>query len=502
MSPANDRLVSLFDAVLNQRADDDQVRQLDALLAEDTQVVQSYVLYSQQEVDLRHTLKTGCIHSSRRRDVVSPPMLCRTETRNVVSKSVRLITAFFGCTAALLMFAGLVHYLALPLDTPTQTNPAHTETVLTASEESLKPPAPVAVLAAVSDAVWQGPKLFLGQSLREGDAVTLVKGEARISMGFGAEIAAKGPCALRIVARDRVQLQFGEVAVHVAEWAHGFKVETPAMDVVDLGTTFIVSASRDASAETSVIEGQVRVSPRNKIEGNPRSVLVSRGEALAIGNTGDRLRVQPSTGDAGAYVDFAVQQPYRPIGLHNSGYGFVVGDEDPYWRVINGPHGAITGSKFAIVCVPDVRYMPNDPKSSQWVSMEGWREALPNSTYTFQTTFDLTGFDLATVRLFGRMLADNGINEVRVNGKPIIIESWVDNTPGQQFIQPQFRSVNVSEGLVEGTNTIEIDVWNGIMQPARRVNEPNPMALRVEWEGFGRPKFSAGTEKRGKKVTH
>ena len=127
----------------------------------------------------------------------------------------------------------------------------------------------------------------MGQSLREGDAVTLVKGEARISMGFGAEIAAKGPCALRIVSRDRVQLEFGEVAVHVADWAHGFTVETPAMDVVDLGTTFVVSASSDDSAETSVIKGQVRVSPHKTIEGSPRSVLVSEGEALTVESTGD-----------------------------------------------------------------------------------------------------------------------------------------------------------------------------------------------------------------------
>jgi hypothetical protein len=321
--------------------------------------------------------------------------------------------------------------------------------------------------------------------------MTLVQGEARISMGFGAEIAAKGPCALRIVARDRVQLQFGEVAVHVAEWAHGFTVETPAMDVVDLGTTFVVSASRDASAETSVIEGQVRVSPRKKIEGSPRSVLVSEGEALTVGNTGRRLSIQPSTDDAGDCINFGIQQPYRPIGLHNSGYGFDVGDEDPYWRVIKGPQGAIPASQFAIVCVPDVRYMPNDPGSSQWVSTTSWREALPNATYTFQTTFDLTGFDLTTVQLFGRLLANNGIKEVRVNGKPIILESWVDNTPGQHFSQPQFRSVNVTEGLVEGTNTIEIDVWNAAMQPVvKYANTPNPMALRVEWEGFGRPKFS------------
>ena len=85
--------------------------------------------------------------------------------------------------------------------------------------------------------------------------------------------------------------------------------------------------------------------------------------------------------------------------------------------------------------------------------MANWREAIPNSKWTFQTTFDLTGFDLSTVQLFGRFLADNGVKEVRVNGQAVMLESWVDNTPGQRFDQPQFRTVNVSEGLVEGINT-------------------------------------------------
>jgi hypothetical protein len=502
MLRANNDLLSQFAAVLTQRASDDEIRSLEALLAYDPAVVEAFALYSQQEVDLRHTLKTVCSHP--RQDQPCSSTNCELQLGQSVAGSRRLIAIVLSCAAALFITIGAVYYLAAPHDRPaTLAEEPHAEEFYDEAAIPRKPPAPVAVLAAANDPIWQGPKLFLGQSLREGDAVTLVQGEARISMGFGAEIAAKGPCALRIVARDRVQLQFGEAAVHVAEWAHGFTVETPAMDVIDLGTTFVVSASQDASAETTVIEGQVRVSPRKKIDGSPRSVLVSQGEALAVGNAGRRLSIQPSTDISGTLVDFGIQKPYRPIGLHNSGYGFAVGDEDPYWCVIKGPKSAIHGPQFAIVCEPDVRYLPNDPGSSQWVSIAHCSDAGPNSTYTFQTKFDLTGFDLSTVQLFGRMLADNGIKEVRVNGKPIIMESWVDNTPGQKFSQPQFRSVNVSEGLVEGTNTIEVDVWNGIFQPLKLQNAPNPMALRVEWEGFGRPKFSAGTERREeKRETH
>lgn len=516
MSSDKDNLLSLFDAVLNERADEEQIRRLDALLAEDPEVVEMYVLYSQQEVDLRHTLKTDCVHAGEL-SVAPGAALRGPQSFDRRSRSNRLLTAWLASAATLLVAACLV-YLVSNRETPLAGNvaepaphtanaagPAVGEIVQQAPPASpivtrpkdkpelgdmlfSRTPVPVAVLTAESEAVWQGPKIFLGQSLREGDAVTLVKGDIRISMGFGAEIAAKGPCALRLVARDRVQLESGEVAVHVADWAHGFTVETPAMDVIDLGTTFVVSASPDDSAEASVIKGQIRVSPRKTVGGGPRSVLVSEGESLMVESTGRRKSIETKPEDV---IDFGIEQPFRPIGLHNTGYGFAVGDEDPYWRVIKGPEGKFTGPQYAMVCVPDERYMENNPESSQWVSMVKWREAAPYSTYTFQTTFDLTGFDLSTVQLFGRFLADNGVKEVRVNGQPVMLESWVDNTPGQLFSQPQFRTVNVSEGLVEGVNTIELDVWNAIMQPAEKnKNTPNPMALRVEWEGFGRPKHA------------
>lgn len=495
MSSDKDNLLSLFDAVLNKRADEEQIRRLDALLSEDPEVVELYVLYSQQEVDLRHLLKTDCLHAGEL--TVVPAATSRTlplPARR--TRPSRLLTALLACAATLLVTTGglyLINREVTPIDNVVQQSPP-ADALVSSLKSKLdvddilfnRAPAPVAVLTAESDAIWQGPKIFLGQSLREGDAVTLVKGDIRISMGFGAEIAAKGPCALRLVARDRVQLESGEVAVHVADWAHGFTVETPAMDVVDLGTTFVVSASPDDSAEASVIKGQIRVSPRKAIGSAPRSVLVSAGEALMVESSGRRKTFESKPADI---IDFGVEQPFRPIGLHNTGYGFAVGDEDPYWRVIKGPEGKFKGPQYAMVCVPDVRYMANDPGSSQWVSAVNWREAVPNSKWTFQTTFDLTGFDLATVQLFGRFLADNGIREVRVNGQSVMLESWVDNTPGQRFDQPQFRTVNVSEGLIEGVNTIELDVWNGVMGPvATHGKLPNPMALRVEWEGFGRPK--------------
>jgi hypothetical protein len=487
MSKNSRDLFSLFDAVLNETAHEDDVRRLNEILEQDEEALELFVSYTQDSVDLRHILKTSCVYPAPR---IVPPRLTPGALREVGrgGRPKRWIVALASCAAALAVFVGYVQF-AGPRSAPA----AKTEAAKPLQVVDVflrKPAAPVAVLTSEQNAVWQGPKIFAGQSLREGDALTLVRGAARISMGFGAEIAAKGPCALRIISRDRVQLQFGEVAVHVADWAHGFKVETPAMDVIDLGTTFVVSASQDARTETSVIKGQVKVSPRQPADGNPRSVLVSEGEAFVVEKDGHHANVQTAQPKGTAFVDFGGEQPYRPVGLHNTGYSFGVGEQDPYWRVIKGPAESFTANQYARVCEPDVRYLANDPSSSQWVSMDNWKVAAANSIYTFQTKFDLTGFDVKTVQLFGRILADNGIAQIRVNGKPVILEAWIDNIPGQQFAHPQFRTVNISQGLISGTNTVEIDVRNGGMQPKENMTLPNPMAVRVEWEGFGRPESS------------
>ncbi|MCO6043274.1 FecR domain-containing protein [Aeoliella sp. ICT_H6.2] len=362
------------------------------------------------------------------------------------------------------------------------------EAPLTAVVSTSRPPAPVATLATQTDAEWLGQQRDVGHTFREGESIELQHGEAQISVGCGAEIAAKAPVALTFLAHDRVRLDSGEVAVHVAEWARGFTVVTDSMEVVDLGTTFTVSAGDGNNDETRVLEGLVRVHPRSAHADQRRGLLVNEGESLLVdpdGNLQNQLLLPEHLLNS---CKFSAVTPYRPVVLHNTGYELAVGDEDSNWVVIAGPDGDLQQPEYAMVCVPDERYMANDPALSQWVSLPNWRTATANSLYTFQTRFDLTGYDLNTIQLFGRFLADNGIQQVRVNDREVEVKSWIDNQQGQEFGADQFRFVNITDGLVLGENVVEIDVWNGTFQPVTSPANipPNPMALRVEWYAFGR----------------
>ncbi|QDU88905.1 FecR protein [Pirellulimonas nuda] len=353
-----------------------------------------------------------------------------------------------------------------------------------------KPPAPVATLAFVKQAQWEPPLLDVGETILEGETVSLTQGTARISVGAGAEIIAEAPCSLTFLSTDRVQLHHGEVAVDVAHWASGFTVVTEDMNLVDLGTKFTVSTSPGAATEATVLEGVVRVHASHASDEPPRGLLMTEGQHVSIDKSGlvkkiEQKDVNPLLGR----LDFGSALPYRPVVLHNTGVGLSVGDEDRHWRVVSGPTGAFFEPQFAAVTEEERRYLPNDPGASQWVSIRQWQAAAPNSTYTFQTKFELDDYDLSTMQLFGRFLADNGVSAVRVNGEPVHVQSWVDNVLGQTFGAMQFRFVNITEGLVKGQNVVEVDVRNGMMRqgiPGELSPIPNPMALRVEWYAFGR----------------
>lgn len=355
-----------------------------------------------------------------------------------------------------------------------------------------RPPAPVATLSLAEGALWNESPLELGQTLLEGETIVLQSGNARLSVGFGAEIVANAPFSLTFLTPSQVQLHYGRVAVDVAPWAKGFTVVTDDMNIVDLGTTFTVSASPGTKTEATVLKGLVRVHSSSTHNVQRRGRLVTEGQQISIDDKGwfEPVR-QEDVKPLLAGLDFGATGAYRPVQLNNTGLGLSIGDEDQHWRVVTGPDGDLDSPQFATVCVPERGYLPNRPDSSQWVSITDWQTAKPNSIYTFRTEFDLKDYDLNTMQLFGRFLADNGVSAVRVNGSEVQVNSWVDNVILQPFGDLQFRFVNITDGLVHGRNTIEIDVRNGMMRNAQvkkapMMAIPNPMALRVEWYAFGR----------------
>jgi hypothetical protein len=107
--------------------------------------------------------------------------------------------------------------------------------------------------------------------------------------------------------------------------------------------------------------------------------------------------------------------------------------------------------------------------------------------YTFETEFDLAAYDLSTVTLVAQVMADNGVTAVRINGQPVKFKPWVESV---RTVYNKFHNIEINGDFVQGINKIQFDVWNGIN--GYYPESKNPMAMRVEWQAFGRPRSGPG----------
>ncbi len=134
----------------------------------------------------------------------------------------------------------------------------------------------IARLAYTSHAKWGIKERSQGDRFDEGK-VHLETGLARLDFCNGATVTLQGPAEFEIVSPDRTVLTSGILTASVPDSAVGFKVLTPAMDVVDLGTAFGVSVGGDGETDVCVFEGEVEVS-RTDSKNTPQ--LVREGSAV------------------------------------------------------------------------------------------------------------------------------------------------------------------------------------------------------------------------------
>jgi hypothetical protein len=355
-------------------------------------------------------------------------------------------------------------------------------------EHLVRTPQPVGRVVRLTNADWtsgSGPQT--GDTLIEGQAVDIRSGFVQLSMGFGADVLLQGPCRARILACDRVALEGGKLGVRAAKWAIGFKVETEDLVATDLGTWFSVQSGGGRPAEIHVLEGAVLADSVNVNETTRRL-----GADEAVGMTRDGAIQAIKFRREAAAEQLSKFAPLRPIKLWNTGIGLREGDQDPHWTVTTGDEEVGPYPQHAMVSEPHESYGINEPGRSQWISVDrGTTKGVPaRSKYTFETTFDLTGFDLSSVWISGLVLADDGVDEVWLNGSRLNIPRWSDWTYGINYVK--FRPVEIRSGFLPRINRLAFVVKNeSFIVPSKQgfdvPDTPNPMALRAEWQAFGRP---------------
>ncbi len=156
-----------------------------------------------------------------------------------------------------------------------------------------------------------------------------------------------------------------------------------------------------------------------------------------------------------------------PIVINNTGLA-APGAVDPNWTITSP-----AGSAFVTVVdgFPIGPWLANTAASS-WVEPAGGSvDTHGGGTFTYQTTFSLTGFVSGTAQLSFRAAVDNDITEVRLNGNVVGFTS-----SGFGAFSSLFAVTNAA-WFNAGANTLEFDVFNAQGGP------PNPSGFRLEVSG-------------------
>jgi hypothetical protein len=267
-----------------------------------------------------------------------------------------------------------------------------------------------------------------------------------------------------------------------------FTVRTPAATITDLGTEFGVEVDRLGASWAHVFRGKVELRPSDRGKDGTHPIRLTEDESARVEvDRGQTVTVVRGTGRPNAFVR---EMPKRaPLKLHNTGEGLAEGAPDPHWQLVAVSSEPNFKPRPAIVSsLPFGVWLANDPTRSQWISTGDHMPNLPHGvTYTFRTTFALTGMAPDTAVLQGWFIVDNYVRAIRLNGKEVPVPKHADGSNG---LFRQFYRFVAGGGFVEGTNVLEMDVYNGHRGPPPNI-PASAMALRVELEGSAREKAIA-----------
>ncbi len=356
----------------------------------------------------------------------------------------------------------------------------------------------VGTITGTAGCQWANPQDAPSRSaIPLGGKYALASGLLEISYNTGAKVILQGPCVYEIDSATGGFLSLGKLTARVEQGSGvsgqgsdssnpksqisnpKFVVKTPTAVVTDLGTEFGVEVDKSGASRPHVFRGRVELRSANVDKedgGHIHVITLGENESATVRVRQDH--VVAMTREPGEPGKFARGMPKRAaIELSDTGMGLKEGDADPHWQLVARSDDPRFKPRPAIVtAVPNSTWLPNDCRPSKWISTGKNAPDLPDDvTYTFRTTFELTGMVPGTAVLKGWFMADNRVTAIRLNGTQAAVPEHVGHGPYDRFHEFATRT-----GFVEGANSLELDVYNGDPDDP---HPSSPMALRVELEG-------------------
>jgi hypothetical protein len=189
-------------------------------------------------------------------------------------------------------------------------------------------PADISAVAVVIG-TSPGAGLETGSYLKPG-VISQTEGWMTFQTLNGVSVTLDAPFEASLLSHDRVLLTKGRARVRVPEGAEGFKLESPAFDVVDLGTEFAALVHPDGTGTCRVFEGKADVSLLDSIGEVKRTQQLVANESVRISPASQTMLTIEESGDS--YPE--IKQPLRPKLNIPSSYATDVMAMGPggYWR--------------------------------------------------------------------------------------------------------------------------------------------------------------------------
>ncbi len=130
------------------------------------------------------------------------------------------------------------------------------------------------------DAVWHLDKDAAPPTrLTAGDRLELQSGLIEVELFAGTKAVLEGPLRATVRGDNAVALDFGTATFRVPREAIGFRVDTPSVEVVDLGTEFGMHVELDGATDVCVFNGEVEAVSTADAGGEQR-LRLTRGRAI------------------------------------------------------------------------------------------------------------------------------------------------------------------------------------------------------------------------------
>jgi len=133
-------------------------------------------------------------------------------------------------------------------------------------------PAPLGIVSGLSSNLQNhGSQVDLGQVVRMGETFTITEGIVSLQLPH-ALVDVLGPATVRLESSEKLSLTTGRLFARILTPASQLTVTTPDVEVVDLGTEFLVEHGPDRGTTVSVRQGRVQATLRDW-RGQPAKVL-------------------------------------------------------------------------------------------------------------------------------------------------------------------------------------------------------------------------------------